>query len=279
MAYSLRPALAGMTLMICAQGAQAQTYPSQSTTAVTDDAEILSTVQEAELATQLARIERDGDVDFAVVTLLSTALYTGGDDLDVYAQGLISAWEMGADTDGRAALILVFHDDAEMVIEYGPGFDSTATAPTQAIIDDTILPAFGDSDFALGLTEGVAQIAAQVISPVAIPSPPGTPTQGSSSILYWIGGGIAALIALVVGTNRRRAAKLAATPCPSCGAMGLTRTRITLTEATQTHDGSGEIRTACPSCGHIEAEAFTIAKRAADTKSDDTPGKGGSGSW
>ena len=103
------------------------------------------------------------------------------------------------------------------------------------------------------------------------PAPEATPAarspdaeEGGGNILLWIGGGIAALVALVVGANRRAAAKLASTPCPSCGKTGLTRERVTLRDATEYSAGHGEVRTACPHCGNVETEPFTIRQREVD---------------
>lgn len=268
----------------------AQTYPSQSETTITDDAEMLDPVDEARLAARLTEIEQQRDADVALVTLISQALYTAGDDTDVYARNLMQSWEMGSTTNGRAVIMIVFRDDQELVIEVA-GLDGDPATSVQAIIDATIVPAFADGDVLKGLTDGFNAIDAEVLTAEAQVETPTTTSEpdvaseeesGGGNALYWIGGVIAAAVAGIIGLNRRAAAKLAATPCPNCGATGLTRERVTLVEATEKQEGRGETRTSCPSCGHVTAEAFTISKRQpaqtdktkAGTKSD-----GGSGSW
>ena len=285
----LRPLALSLALSSLAFPAFAQTYPSQTEGPVTDDAEMLSPVQEAELAEQIIAIEQDGNADLALVTLISTALYTAGEENADYAQGLIENWELGQQSDGRAVLILIFRDDSEMVVEFGPGFSGGETAPIQGIIDETIIPAFERSNLTGGLRDGIAAINDQIIAPQTVSAPETTTTseaadaEGGGNALLWIGGIVAAVAAAIFGLNRRSAAKLAATPCPQCGATGLRRERVTLTEATEAREGSGEVRTSCPSCGHVTTKPFTIPLKSADKPAaktgDGTPPKGGSGSW
>ena len=255
---------------------------------------------EAELASRLVALEQQSNTDLAVVTLLSMALYTGGDDLDVYARNLMADWDMGAATNGRRVLVLVFKDDREMHVEINGDFSEAAIAAGTATVDDTFLPAFRQDDYPGGIAAGVEAIAAGLLfapAPAeAAPEAPATATEavaeaetaapedseGGGNALIWIGGVVAAIIAVIVGLNRRSAAKLAATPCPSCGKTGMTRSRVTLVEATETAEGSGETRLTCPSCGHVDATPFTISAKPAKEPppDDDAPKSGGkSGSW
>lgn len=290
---------AAFALGLTASMSLAQTYPSQSETPVTDDADLLPAVAEAELASRLVALEQQSNTDLAVVTLLSMALYTGGDDLDVYARNLMADWDMGAATNGRRVLVLVFKDDREMHVEINGDFSEAAIAAGTATVDDTFLPAFRQDEYPGGIAAGVEAIAAGLLfAPAPAETAPEAPaaaeavaetetaasedSEGGGNALIWVGGVVAAIIAAIVGLNRRSAAKLAATPCPSCGKTGMTRSRVTLVEATETTEGSGETRLTCPSCGHVEATPFTIsAKPAKETPpDDDAPKSGGkSGSW
>ena len=289
----------------------AQTYPSQSETTITDDAEMLDPVEEAELAARLTEIAQERDVDVALVTLISTSLYTAGDDVDLYARNLIENWELGATTDGRAVIMLVFRDDQELAVEV-TGLDGDPDTSVQEIIDTVIVPAFSEDDILGGMTAGFNAIDAQLLDvqtapeTISDPAPATSETtstdgegEGGGNGLYWIGGGIAAAVAGIVGLNKRAAAKLAATPCPSCGQTGLTRERVTIQDATEKYEGRGEVRTSCPSCGHVTAEEYTISRREPEKmeKTDKTKGKstgksmgksqgkpkgggdGGTGSW
>ena len=224
--------------------------------------------------------------DVAVVTLPGTQFYTMGEDLEVYANGLATEWGLGASVDGRSVLLLVFRDDRELHLAVGTGFAPDQVAEAEGIVSDVILPEFRADNFPAGITAGVEAIATRILAPATAEpatggpaASSGTPSEGGSNILIWIGGVIAALVALIIGANRRAKTKLAATPCPSCGKTGLTRERVTLLAASETTEGRGEVRTTCPSCGHTAAEPFTIAKREAKPAEKKSDGGGASGEW
>lgn len=277
---------------LSAASATAQTYPSQSETPITDDAELLSPVQEAELAERIVELEQETDSDIAVVTLPATQFYTMGDDIDVYAQGLIEDWDMAGPSANRYVLLLIFRDDRELAIEIGGSYGIEGSVVAATIIQEAITPAFREDDYPAGIRAGIEAIAAQVLSPPAATpdatataadtttDTTSTETEGGSNMLLYIGGGIAALIAVVVGANRRSAAKLAATPCPSCGKAGqLSKERVTVREASETSEGRGETRTTCGACGHVEAEPYTISKKKPKEDDDDKKGGGAKGEW
>ena len=272
----------------------AQTYPTPGETPVTDDAEIIDAVDEARLAEQIIGIEQESGADVAVVTLPGTQFYTMGDDLDVYTQGLMENWEMGSTTDGKAVLLLVFRDDRELRLEVTNAGDD-ATAAAQKVIDEAIIPQFREDNFSAGISRGVDGIANEIlmVGAAATEEAPasteatgeatsGGASEGGGNILIWIGGILAAIVAFFVAMSRRAKAKLAATPCSSCGKTGLTRERVTIEPATTEAAGRGETRTTCPHCGHVDAEPYTISKREPKTeKSDDKPKSSGgaSGEW
>ena len=269
----------------------AQTFPSRSETPITDDADLLGPVAEAELAEKLIALRQDWSVDVAVVTLLSGALYTAGEDVDDYGEMLAESWELDAANDGRTVLLLVIAEDRDLYLRAGPGLESFDAAARQAVLDETILPAFREDRMADGLEAGVEAILARLGGAPEDPSPDGAEAaepmqaadgaEGGGNGLLIFGGVILAAIAGLIGLNRRSKAKLAATPCANCGKTGLTRTRVTVTEPTETSAGQGAVRTTCPHCGHVEEEGFTIPKREPRaTKKDDRDGPGGTtGSW
>jgi uncharacterized protein len=261
----------------------AQTWPSPSETPVTDDAEMLTPVQRAELSERIVALEQEGRADIAVVTLPAMQFYTMGEEVDAYADGLAAAWEMGAATGGRHVLLVVFRDDRELALSIGPGFGIDARAVAGGIITEAILPEFAADNPVAGLRAGVEAVAERVLT-VAASSPAPEAGEageagGGSGILYYLGGGVVALIGLVTLLNRRSAAKLAATPCPACGKTGLTRERVTLVQPGPTAEGRGEMRTTCTACGHMTAERFAIPKL--EAKPEPEKGKGGSakGQW
>lgn len=278
--------LAG-AIALAAQNAAAQTYPSQGDTPVTDDAGILAPVEEARLSERVTRLEQDNAADIAIVTLPATGLYTMGEDLDVYAAGLARAWNLGDTTGGRSILLLVFRDDRELRLQITGDFEIETDTVATEIVEGTILPRFREDAFGTGISEGIDAVAARILTAEEAPSgadeaaAPQTGT-GGSSVLIWIGGAIAALAGLGVVANRRAKARLAATPCASCGKTGLKKQRIVTREPTETTEGRGEARLTCPSCGHVEADPFVIGRKSPPKQKDrsDPPQSGGaSGGW
>ena len=270
----------------------AQTFPSRSETPITDDADLLGPVAEAELAEKLIALRQDWSVDVAVVTLLSGALYTAGEEIGDYAEMLAGNWELDAANDGRNVMLLVISGDRDVHLRAGPGLSEFDAEARQAVLDEAILPAFREDRMADGLEAGIEAILVQLGGTVADDpaadgaeaAEPMEAVEGREAGGYGVlifGGVIVATIAGLIGLNRRSKAKLAATPCPNCGKTGLTRARVTLEEPTEDHEGRGVVRTTCPHCGHVAEEGFTISRRTSrKADKDDREGPGGTtGSW
>jgi uncharacterized protein len=280
--------IAALLLVLTATWAQAQVFPSENGTPIIDDAELLSAEQEQRLVGDLQRIKDQTGAEVWVVTLLSTSLYTGGEEVADYARMLFAELGLTEVPGGKSALLLVFLEDRELRIEVGAAYSADTAA---GIVDDLILPQFRDEIYAGGIEAGVQGMIGQLVSavpaaaePVAEPASAPAADAGGNG-LYWILGAIAAGIAGIVALVKRNAAKMAAEPCPSCGKTGLVRETVTLAEATEKAAGRGERRVTCPHCGHRTATAFVIAQkdRAAPDKGAKAPkekgGGGASGSW
>lgn len=282
---SLRSILLSALLSVAAHAALAQTYPTRGETPVIDDAEVIGAVEEARLAERLVELRQQTNTDIAVVTLPSTVLYTMGDDLDVYAQGLMEEWTLGDTTSDRRALLLVFRDDRELRLEVEGDFAVDPGPVAADIVETTILPRFREDDYGAGITEGIDAMAARILA-VEEPAPatsapsPAPAEGGGGNILFWIGAIVAALAGLVFAAARRSSAKLAATPCAACGKTGLTRSRVVTREPTETTEGRGETRLTCPACGHVEAEPYVIARKSTpESEKKETKKGGASGEW
>jgi uncharacterized protein len=178
---------------------------------------------------------------------------------------------------------LVFRDDRQPRITLGSGYDAAAKDTARAIVSDTILPAMRCGDASAAIESGVAAIVARIVMPARGPdtAPPLASDCGGNA-LWWIGGVVIAAIAGLVGLNRRAAATLRATPCPACGKTGLSKSSVTLQEATETTPGKGETRTTCAACGHVTAVTYVMsarAKPAAAAGGGQSGGDGASGKW
>lgn len=276
----------------------AQTFPSDLGAPVIDDAEMLPPEVEARLNAALTANQTATGADVRVVTLISMALYAGGEEIDTYAGLLADTLGMADVADGKSALLLIFRDDNELRIETGPAYAATINA--EQIIDTVLVPAFREDRFADGVEAGVAAILAGTVPVVVAPEPVAAapvattdqPAEGGGSGLWWILGIIAVPVLGIVAMMRRSAARLAATPCPACGKTGLRQERVTLAEATEKAEGRGETRTTCPDCSHSTAVPFSIpraertetekaapATKAGAKATDKDQGGGASGRW
>lgn len=270
------PALAAAALALASPMATAQVYPSQAQTPVTDDADLLGPVQEAELAARIVALEQSTGSDIAVVTLPGAQFYTMGEDLAVYAAGLVANWGLGDTTGGRSVLLLVLRHDRELHLGLGTGFTDAQTALTGPIVTEVILPALRNDDYPAALSGGIEAVATRILAAAppdtADDIPTGIAPAGESRVLWWLAGGGLVLVGLILRANRRARARLAATPCPSCAKTGLIRERTTLAPATETAEGRGEVRISCPACGHAKTEPFSIPRL--DNQASGPKGKG-----
>ncbi len=275
------------SFLLLAQSATAQILPSRADGPVTDDAELLDDETRARIAARLTALAEETGARVEVVTLINTALYTQGEDLDVYAGRLAEAFGLSEAPEGRHVLLLIFRDDRELRIEAGPGYGEVAEAEAGAIIAELIAPPFQAENYAAGIEAGVEGIAVRILGISVAEAPSGSAEGGAEEgggALWWLLGLIAAPVGGIVWFNKRKAAKLAATPCPSCGKTGLTQSRNTLVAATTTMEGQGETRTTCPHCGYSTAAPYRIPRKSAPkptaaAKSGPRKGGGASGGW
>lgn len=269
-----------LTALVVATATFAQTYPERVAAGLNDFADIVPADVETRIMEKLAGIEDDHGVEVAIVTLSSVRFYAQDSTIEDYAEGLFNTWGIGSVEDNNGLLLLVFRDDRELRIQIGEGYDDTAQAAIDAVINDDILPAFRDGDFASGIESGVDGLLTRLIDPPASSAPSDT-GEGSGNTLYYIIGGVIAAIAGVIGLNKRAAAKLAAQPCSFCGKTGLQRSTVTLEDPTTTTTGNGETRLTCPSCGHVDATPYTISMLKADAPKGGgkTKGDGATGKW
>ena len=275
--------------------ALAQTWPSHTDSPITDDAEMLDAGTEVRLTTRLAAIEAATGARIEVVTLISEALYTGGDDIDVYARRLLAEWGLDA-APGNSVLLLIFRDDRALTVQTGAAYAGIDAAVIKALIDEVITPELAAGRPDAAVEAGVEAIIDRIVTPVeaaplAEPVAPGALNEAPAETPAETGGGSGWLWALglfgipvvgIIALVRRNAAKLAATPCPACGKTGLQVERVTVQQATGKTEGKGETRTICPSCNHMTAVPYVIAKLALEPKARPAaakaPGPSGDGS-
>ncbi len=279
--------LAVIAALMLASPIAAQTFPTRTDTNVTDSANIIDPETEARIVAKLAEYADDHDTEVVIVTLSSLRFYDADSDIEDYSTAMFNDYGIGDAEANNGILFMVFRDDQELRVEVGSGYDDVAKIEINTIMSDVIVPQFRNDNYAAGLEAGVDALLARVIDRAAavrvIPSAAADSdtNEGSGNALYYILAAVAAAIAALIGLNRRNAAKLAALPCTNCDKTGLVKSREVLRAPTLQQNGAGETRLTCPSCGHVDATPYNIAKLKPEAPKGGgkSKGDGATGKW
>lgn len=147
-----RAILAAMLgLAVFATTAVAQTFPTL-TGRVVDGADLLDAATEARLTEKLAALEGRSTDQLVVATVPDLQGYA----IEEFGVGLGRAWGIGQAGKDNGAILLVSRDDRKVRIEVGYGLEGQLTDALSAlIIQNDILPAFRNGDYAGGIEAGV----------------------------------------------------------------------------------------------------------------------------
>jgi uncharacterized protein len=242
----------------------AQTYPDPASTTINDFAGLLSPEAETEIGAELAALREETGVEMTVVTLSRKDMFAPNQTLEQFAGGLFDQWGIGNKTRNDGVLFLVLHSDREVRIELGEAYGQDWQIASQAVIDRSVLPAFGEDRYEDGIRTGVRDTIETVVKnhlAGAEAAKIGSKGEGSGVSGWW-----AAIIFVPIGLMilwSKLKSKL--TKCPQCGNRGVTVTNLRLEEPTQKNPGRGEQVTECEKCGYRHATPYTIAAL-------DTPG-------
>ena len=152
-------ALAGAWL---AAPASAQPQFPELTGRVVDNADLLSSEEEAALTAKLEALETQSQRQLVVATIPDLQGY----DISDYGYQLGRAWGLGDAQRNDGALLLVAPNDRKVRIEVGYGLEGYLTDALSAlIIQNQILPRFRDGDFPGGIEAGTDAIIAQLQLP------------------------------------------------------------------------------------------------------------------
>ncbi|WP_133490361.1 YgcG family protein [Alcanivorax sp. 24] len=126
---------------------------------VVDNAGLLSSQQARALEQRLAEAESRTSNQVVVVTLPDLQGYT----IEDYGYQLGRAWGLGQVEHDNGALLIVAPNERKVRIEVGYGLEGVLTdALSHSIIQNGILPAFRQGDFATGIEQGVTAILAAI---------------------------------------------------------------------------------------------------------------------
>jgi uncharacterized protein len=150
----IRFALLGLLLPVCLLAA----FPTPQG-AVTDEAGVLDAKARAELGALLRDVEQQTSAEIAVVTVPSL----DGMTVEEYANRLFKAWGIGKKGRDNGVLVLVAPTEHKMRIEVGYGLEAVLPDGLAGqIVRTECLPRFKEGDYARGLHDGVARVAAIV---------------------------------------------------------------------------------------------------------------------
>jgi uncharacterized protein len=167
---------------------------------VVDLANVISPVQEAALAEQLAAHETRNSNQVVVATLPSLQGY----GIDRFAVDLLRAWGLGRKDRNNGVLLLVAPTEREVRIEVGYGLEGTLTdALSSDIIHSRILPRFRAGDLPGGISSGVDAILS-VIEGTYKPVSGQTPTRHRIEALAPVLMVLAWILLVTFLSNRRR---------------------------------------------------------------------------
>jgi len=139
-------------------GAQDIAFPPL-TGRVVDNAELIPAPAEAALTAKLEALEQATTDQVVVVTLPDLQ----GREIEDYGYRLGRAWGIGRADKDNGLLLIVAPNDRKVRIEVGRGLEPVMTdALSTLIIQNDILPAFRDGDFAGGIERGVEAIDRQL---------------------------------------------------------------------------------------------------------------------
>ncbi len=146
-----------LPLFLLPLAAAAYSRPGSPQGYVSDFANVLQPAVKQSLEDKLAAFEKQSGNELAVVTVQSL----GGDTIENYAVSLFADWGIGQKGKDNGVLLLVAPNEHDVRIEVGYGLEGALTdAQSYWIIQNQILPAFRQGDYAGGINSGVDKIIA-----------------------------------------------------------------------------------------------------------------------
>lgn len=183
----------------CSDGGPASVPEPPSQGNVLDAADVLTPEQEQELNALIDG--QNSRTDAARVAVLTVE--DAGGSIEDYARSVASDWEVGDAGADNGVLVVADTGGRELRIETADGVrEAFSDDDAEEVVEDVLEPAFGDEEYAQGLTEAVDRIYgyAQGRDPVKEPF---------DWVLFgWVAGGVAVLLGgivwLLAADSRRR---------------------------------------------------------------------------
>ena len=178
----------GLALLLLCGSAWAQdTLPVPALTArVIDQTQTLDTAQRTALEDKLAAFEAQSGPQIVVLMVPTTA----PEDIAAYANRVADAWKIGRAQVGDGLLIVVAKDDHRVRIEVARALEGAVPdLAARQIIDQAMVPAFRQGDYAGGLDQAVERVMARLRGedlPAPDPAQAASPSTGSDLSWGWL---------------------------------------------------------------------------------------------
>lgn len=178
-------------------GAQAVLPIPPLSARVIDQTGTLDASQIAALQERLAELERTKGSQVVVLMVPTTA----PEDIASYANRVANSWKIGRRDIGDGVLLIVAKDDRTVRIEVAKTLEGAIPdLMAKRVIDGAITPGFKRGDFAGGLTDGVAQIAA-LVAGEGLPEPKADRRSSGGGLGQWTDVLVFALFALPIASS------------------------------------------------------------------------------
>ncbi len=162
---------------------------------VQDQTGTLSATDTAALERQLADFERQHGTQVAVLLVASTA----PEDIADYTQRVAEAWKLGRARVGDGLLVVVAVKDRRVrIAPYKALEGAIPDVLAKRIIDQQMVPAFRQADYAGGLRQGLLQLQAHIAGE-ALPEP--TPAHGQMDEFDFVQAAMLLLVAVPLLTG------------------------------------------------------------------------------
>jgi uncharacterized protein len=152
-----RQTIVAVAILLCSSilhGAEYQPIPKLEQR-VTDVAKVLSVADKARLVAMLVRYERETFHQIAVLTVPTLS----GESIEGFSLRVANAWGLGRKGVDNGILITLAMSERKVRIEIGLGMEKyISDATAQAIIANTMIPAFRRGDYAGGLEAGLERL-------------------------------------------------------------------------------------------------------------------------
>lgn len=182
---------------------------------VTDQAATFDAARRAALEGKLQAFEAEKGSQVAVLIVPSTQPET----IEQYSIRVVDAWKLGRAEQDDGVLLLVARNDRTLRIEVGQGLEGAIPdALARRIIDETIVPAFRQGDFAGGIEAGVDRILGLIRGE---PLPPPRSRASGGAQPFDLGVGLFIVVLTLGQFLRRVIGRLAGASLAAAGALAV----------------------------------------------------------